>query len=214
MDDTLYFTEQHLQVREMVRSFAQQEVAPVAAKFDANSEFPWDNVKKMAELGLMGIPWSEELGGAGLDTLSYVIVLHELAKVDCSHAASASPSAWAAIPIRPESRVIMKFVNPSPSLPSRFSAGTSTSSRISSRVSDERQPSLSSFFPERKPGIGLSESSWPTPRAFVRSRSQVSFVRIKELMPFDPAPGWVTAVTTATSATPPCVMKILEPFSK
>ncbi|HZS61778.1 MAG TPA: acyl-CoA dehydrogenase family protein [Gemmatimonadaceae bacterium] len=86
MDDTLYFTEQHLQVREMVRAFAQQDVAPVAAKFDANCEFPWDNVKKMAELGLMGIPWPEELGGAGLDTLSYTIVLHELAKVDCSHA--------------------------------------------------------------------------------------------------------------------------------
>jgi alkylation response protein AidB-like acyl-CoA dehydrogenase len=86
MDDTLYFTDQHLQVREMVRAFAQQEVAPVASRLDANAEFPWDNVKKMAELGLMGIPWPEELGGAGLDVLSYIIVLHELSKVDCSHA--------------------------------------------------------------------------------------------------------------------------------
>jgi alkylation response protein AidB-like acyl-CoA dehydrogenase len=86
MDDSLYFTDQHLQVREMVRAFAQQEIAPVAAKLDANGEFPWDNVKKMADLGLFGIPWPEELGGAGLDHISYVIVLHELAKVDCSHA--------------------------------------------------------------------------------------------------------------------------------
>jgi alkylation response protein AidB-like acyl-CoA dehydrogenase len=86
MDDSLYFSDQHLQVREMVRSFAQQEIAPVAAKLDINGDFPWENVKKMSELGLMGIPWPEELGGAGLDTLSYTIVLHELAKVDCSHA--------------------------------------------------------------------------------------------------------------------------------
>jgi alkylation response protein AidB-like acyl-CoA dehydrogenase len=86
MDDSLYFTDQHLQVRAMVRAFAQQDIAPVAAKLDVSGEFPWDNVKKMAELGLMGIPWPEELGGAGLDHISYVIVLHELAKVDCSHA--------------------------------------------------------------------------------------------------------------------------------
>jgi alkylation response protein AidB-like acyl-CoA dehydrogenase len=86
MDDSLYFSDQHLQVREMIRAFAQQEIAPVAARLDVNGEFPWDNVKKMGELGLMGIPWPEELGGAGLDVLSYIIVLEELAKVDCSHA--------------------------------------------------------------------------------------------------------------------------------
>jgi alkylation response protein AidB-like acyl-CoA dehydrogenase len=86
MDDTLYFTDQHLQVREMIRAFAEQEIAPVAARLDVSAEFPWENVKKMGELGLMGILWPEDLGGAGLDVLSYTIVLHELAKVDCSHA--------------------------------------------------------------------------------------------------------------------------------
>ncbi len=45
MDDALYFGEQHLQVREMVRAFARDEVAPVAARFDASQEFPWENVK-------------------------------------------------------------------------------------------------------------------------------------------------------------------------
>src|SRR3954469_2565904 len=85
MDDALYFSEQHLQVREMVREFARDEVAPVAAKYDAEAKFPWDNIRKMGELGLLGVPWPEELGGAGLDLISYMIVIHELAKVDASH---------------------------------------------------------------------------------------------------------------------------------
>lgn len=85
MDDGLYFSEQHLATREMVRQFAQQEVAPVAARYDAEAKFPWENIRKMAELGLLGVPWPEELGGAGLDLISYMIVIHELAKVDASH---------------------------------------------------------------------------------------------------------------------------------
>ena len=84
MDDALYFSEQHLAVREMVRQFARDEVAPVAAKFDADSTFPWENVKKMGELGLLGVPWPEEMGGAGLDVLSFMIAIEELAKVDAS----------------------------------------------------------------------------------------------------------------------------------
>src|SRR5437868_2255225 len=85
MDDSLYFNEHHLAVRDMVREFAREEVAPVAAAFDASQEFPWKNIKKMGELGLLGIPWPESLGGAGLDLLSYLIVIHEIAKVDASH---------------------------------------------------------------------------------------------------------------------------------
>src|SRR5919201_699895 len=90
MDDSLYFSEQHLAVRNMVREFARSEVAPVAAELDARAEFPWANVKKMGELGLLGIPWPEELGGAGLDLLSYMIVINEMAKVDASHAITIS----------------------------------------------------------------------------------------------------------------------------
>src|SRR6476660_8408414 len=85
MDDALYFSEQHLATREMVREFARDEVAPVAAKYDAEAKFPWENIRKMGELGLLGVPWPEELGGAGLDLISYMIVIHELAKVDASH---------------------------------------------------------------------------------------------------------------------------------
>ena len=90
MDDALYFTEQHHQVREMVRQFAREEVAPVAAKHDADATFPWESIRKMGELGLLGIPWPEELGGAGLDTISYMIVIQELAKVDASHGLTVS----------------------------------------------------------------------------------------------------------------------------
>ncbi|MGH7711531.1 MAG: acyl-CoA dehydrogenase family protein, partial [Gemmatimonadaceae bacterium] len=90
MDDTLYFTEQHLAVREMVRTFARDEVAPIAAKYDASAEFPWESIKKMGELGLLGVPWPETYGGAGHDLLSYIIVIHELAKVDASHGLTVS----------------------------------------------------------------------------------------------------------------------------
>ena len=85
MRDSLYFTEQHLAVREMVRVFARDEVAPVAKRLDDSQEFPWENVRKMGELGLLGIPWPEELGGAGLDIISFIIAIEELARVDASH---------------------------------------------------------------------------------------------------------------------------------
>ena len=85
MHDSLYFNEHHLAVRETVRAFARDEVAPVAAHYDAVAEFPWPNIKRMSELGFLGVPWPEELGGAGLDILSFMIVIHELAKVDASH---------------------------------------------------------------------------------------------------------------------------------
>ena len=90
MDDSLYFGEQHHQVREMVRQFARDDVAPIAAQHDADATFPWQSVRKMGELGLLGIPWPEELGGAGLDLISYMIVINELAKVDASHGLTVS----------------------------------------------------------------------------------------------------------------------------
>lgn len=90
MDDSFLFTEQNIAVRNMVREFARDEVAPVARKFDESGEFPWDTVNKMADLGLLGMPWPEELGGAGVDLISYIIVIHEMAKVDASHAITIS----------------------------------------------------------------------------------------------------------------------------
>ncbi|HEU4799591.1 MAG TPA: acyl-CoA dehydrogenase family protein [Gemmatimonadales bacterium] len=85
MDLKLYFTDQQFQVRDMVREFARDHVLPVAKELDQTSEFPWENIRRMGELGLLGVPWSEELGGAGMDQLSYYVTIHEMAKVDASH---------------------------------------------------------------------------------------------------------------------------------
>jgi butyryl-CoA dehydrogenase len=90
MRDSLYFAEHHLQAREMVRDFARRVVQPTARRYDLESRFPWDNVKQMADLGLLGVPWPEELGGAGMDYLCYIIAIHEIAKVDASHAITIS----------------------------------------------------------------------------------------------------------------------------
>ncbi len=90
MDDALFFSPENLQVRETVRDFARTEIAPVARRYDAESRFPWPTVKKMADLGMLGVPWPEELGGSGMDYLSYIITVHELAKVDASHAITVS----------------------------------------------------------------------------------------------------------------------------
>ena len=90
MDDTLYFSAHHHEVREAVRSFAREHVAPVARELDRTCAFPWENIKRMGEQGLLGVPWPEELGGAGMDHLSYYIVIHEMAKVDASHALTIS----------------------------------------------------------------------------------------------------------------------------
>jgi alkylation response protein AidB-like acyl-CoA dehydrogenase len=88
-----YFTDHHAALRERVRAFARSVVQPTARQYDAESRFPWDNVKRMADLGLFGVPWPEALGGGGMDYLSYILVIHELAKVDASHAITISAHA-------------------------------------------------------------------------------------------------------------------------
>src|ERR671914_802011 len=90
MNESLYLTEQHYAVRDMVREFAREHVAPVAGALDEKAEFPWENVKRMGELGLLGVPWPESLGGAGFDYIAYIIAIHEMAKVDASHAITIS----------------------------------------------------------------------------------------------------------------------------
>ncbi|NOZ08016.1 MAG: acyl-CoA dehydrogenase family protein, partial [FCB group bacterium] len=79
--ERLYFTEEHKMLRDMVREFARNELAPLAKEIDEKASFPHDSVKKMGELGLMGIPWSEEYGGTGMDTMALVIAIEELGKV-------------------------------------------------------------------------------------------------------------------------------------
>ena len=80
----LFFTDEHVMLQDMVRNFAKNEVEPLARKMDATGEFPHDLVRKMGDLGLMGIPVSEKYGGAGMDTVAYASAVMELAKVDAS----------------------------------------------------------------------------------------------------------------------------------
>ena len=79
--EQLYFTEEHKMLRDMVRDFARNEVRPLARELDEKGGFPHESVKKMAELGLMGIPWDEKYGGTGMDTMALVIAIEEIGKV-------------------------------------------------------------------------------------------------------------------------------------
>ena len=83
-------SEEQLAVREMVRDFAENEVRPVAPKIDETHEFPAENVKKMADLGLLGMFVPEEYGGAGMEYVSYVIAIEELSRACASHGVIAS----------------------------------------------------------------------------------------------------------------------------
>jgi short/branched chain acyl-CoA dehydrogenase len=80
----LDLSSEHELFRDTVRAFAVDRVAPVAEELDRESRFPYDLVAEMAQLGLMGIPFPEELGGAGGDTLAYAIAVEELARIDSS----------------------------------------------------------------------------------------------------------------------------------
>jgi short/branched chain acyl-CoA dehydrogenase len=74
----------HELIRRTVRDFAEQEVAPVAEELDREKRFPYEIVAKLGELGLMGIPFPEEYGGAGADSLAYALAVEELTRVDSS----------------------------------------------------------------------------------------------------------------------------------
>lgn len=82
----LQLTDEHRMIRDMARDFAQKEIAPIAAEHDETGEFPRETIAKMGAQGFMGIAVPEEYGGAGMDTLSYVLAMIEIAKADASHA--------------------------------------------------------------------------------------------------------------------------------
>jgi short/branched chain acyl-CoA dehydrogenase len=77
-------TDEQRLLRDTVRDFARREVAPVAEELDRTKSFPYELVAKMGELGLMGIPFPEEYGGGGADTLSYALAVEELTRIDSS----------------------------------------------------------------------------------------------------------------------------------
>ena len=75
-------TQAHEELRAKVRAFAEEEIKPIAFMLDQQNEFPDEAIRKLGEMGLMGIPFPAEYGGAGLDALSYAIAVEELARVD------------------------------------------------------------------------------------------------------------------------------------
>lgn len=82
--DNLFFREEHFMLVDMVRDFANTEIAPIAQDMERNGKIPNEIISQMAELGLMGIPVPEKYGGAGMDTVAYAAAVLELAKVDAS----------------------------------------------------------------------------------------------------------------------------------
>ncbi|MBC5829201.1 MAG: acyl-CoA dehydrogenase family protein [Candidatus Eremiobacteraeota bacterium] len=79
-------TEEQKEIQSLCREFAREEVAPRAEEMDATAAFPYDLVAKMADLGLLGLPFPEEYGGAGGDTVSYALAVMEIARADASTA--------------------------------------------------------------------------------------------------------------------------------
>ena len=82
------FTDEQIAIRKTVRDFAEQEIKPVAKELDEKEQFSLELTKRMGELGLFGMYLPEKYGGIGFDTLSYIIAVEELARVDGSHAAT------------------------------------------------------------------------------------------------------------------------------
>ena len=78
-------TEDQEMIQAAAREFAQNEIAPVAARFDESGEFPEETIRKAGELGFMGIEVPEEYGGAGLDAVGYVLMMEEIAAADAAH---------------------------------------------------------------------------------------------------------------------------------
>lgn len=74
-------SEEHIQLQQTFREFAENEVKPLAKELDETERFPTETVQKMAEMGMMGLPIPEELGGSGVDQLGYVLAVEELSKV-------------------------------------------------------------------------------------------------------------------------------------
>ncbi len=79
-----HLTEEHEAVREAARQFAQNELKPGVIERDTKMQYPRDQVRKMAELGFLGMMTAPEYGGGGMDTLAYVIAMEEISKVDSS----------------------------------------------------------------------------------------------------------------------------------
>jgi len=80
-----FITEEHKMIQQAARDFARNSIAPIAAEFDESGDFPLQTIREMGQLGFMGIEVPEEYGGAGMDTIAYVLAMIEICKADASH---------------------------------------------------------------------------------------------------------------------------------
>ena len=88
LNDFPYLTEDHRMIRKSTRDFAEREIKPLAGELDQKAEFSYELTKKMGEMGFLGITTPEKYGGQGLDYLSYIVIVEELARIDSSQAAT------------------------------------------------------------------------------------------------------------------------------
>lgn len=79
-----YSREQQM-VKKMIKEFAETEIAPIAEECDAEAKYPYETIAKLGKLGVMGMPFPKEYGGAGSDYMTYIMAVEELSKVDGSH---------------------------------------------------------------------------------------------------------------------------------
>src|SRR5437660_2022805 len=92
MDFALELSEDQKALRATIREFAEAEIAPRAAEWDRTATFPASTVRKLGELGVMGLPFPEQYGGVGAGTLSFAIAMEELARIDSSVAITVGAS--------------------------------------------------------------------------------------------------------------------------
>ncbi|MDD6310704.1 MAG: acyl-CoA dehydrogenase family protein [Firmicutes bacterium] len=79
------YSKEQLAIKKMIREFAEKEIKPISAQLDRDGEWPYETVAKLAEMGMMGMPYPKEYGGQGMDYMTYIMVVEELSKVDASH---------------------------------------------------------------------------------------------------------------------------------
>lgn len=79
------YSEKQLEIKAMLRDFAEKEIVPILDKMDRDAEYPLETVKKLGKMGIMGMPFPEEYGGAGLDYVTYVMAVEEISKICPSH---------------------------------------------------------------------------------------------------------------------------------
>ncbi len=82
---SLELSDEHQMIRQAARDFAQNEIAPIAAEYDESGDFPLETIRKMGQMGFMGVEVAEVYGGSGMDTLAYTLALEEISKADAAH---------------------------------------------------------------------------------------------------------------------------------